>query len=76
MGKRTVQTFEERPLDHIIEVEVVDYDNRNFSFSVFGHTDPRIVTVIYGKEERTLSRDAMREGFTRILDAIERVPAA
>lgn len=76
MPKRVVQAFEERPLDHIIEVEVVDYDNRNFSFTIFGHEDPRIVTVIYGKETRTLSRDAMREGFQRILDAIERVPAA
>jgi hypothetical protein len=74
--KRLVKTFEERPLDHIIESETVDYDNRSFNFTVFGHRDPRIVTVILGQEERTLSRDAMREGFTRILDAIERVPQA
>jgi hypothetical protein len=76
LTKRTVKTFEERPLDHIIESETVDYDNRSFAFSVFGHEDPAIVTVIIGKEQRTLSRDAHTEGFTRLLDAIKRVPPA
>lgn len=76
LTKRVVQTFEERPLDHIIESETVDYDNRSFAFSVFGHEDPAIVTVIIGKEQRTLSRDAHTEGLTRLLDAIKRVPPA
>jgi hypothetical protein len=76
LTKRAVKTFEESPLDHIIESETVDYDNRSFAFSVFGHEDPAIVTVIIGKEQRTLSRDALTEGFTRVLDAIKRVPPA
>lgn len=74
--RRIVQTFEERPARHIIESETVDFDNRSFHFTVFGHEDPALVTVILGKESRTLTREAMREGFTRILDAIERVPQA
>lgn len=70
-----VRTFEHRPLDHILESETVDYDNRSFAFTAFGHQDPKIVTIDLGKWSATLSRDAMREGFTRILDAIEKVPA-
>ena len=35
--KRLVKTFEHRPLDHIIESETVDFDNRSFAFTVFGH---------------------------------------
>lgn len=72
---RNVKTFEHRPVEHILECETVDFDSRSFSFVVFGEADPALVTVVIGTEQRTLSRVAMKEGFQRILDAIDKVPA-
>ena len=74
--KRQVQTFTETPLPHVIESETIDYDNRSFHFEVFGHENPHVVTVTWNGVTITRSRDAMREGFERLLDAIKRVPPA
>ena len=74
MAKRLVKTFEHSPVEHVIESETVDYDNRTFAFTVFGHEDPNVVTVMIGTYMATLSRDAMREGFARLQDALEKVP--
>lgn len=73
--KRVVQTFQDSPVAHVIESETIDYDSRSFSFTTFGHKDPRIITVEIGTVTRTLSRDAMKEGFQRLLDAIDATPA-
>lgn len=73
--KRVVQTFQHSPVAHILESETIDYDNLSFSFTTFGHRDPRIITVEIGSEIRTLSRDAMKEGFKRLLEAIDATPA-
>lgn len=73
--KRRVETWEHSPVEHVIESETIDYDSRSFSFLTFGHENPAIITVKIGQEERTLSRDAMKEGFQRLLDAIDRTPA-
>ena len=73
--KRKVKTFEDRPLAHIIESETVDYDNRSFAFSVFGHEDPELVTLILGDNQFTRSRACLAEGFERVLEAIKTVPA-
>lgn len=72
--RRHVHTIEHSPVDHVIESETIDYDSRSFSFLTFGHADPSIITVKMGKEERTLTREAMRQGFERLLDAIDRTP--
>ena len=74
--KRVVKTFEHRPLDHIIESETVDYDNRSFGFTVFGNEDPQIVTLILGDTTLTRSRACLTEGMERILKAIKEVPSA
>jgi len=76
MPARVVKTFENRPLDHIIESETVDYDSRSFGFTVFGHEDPRIVTLVLGDYEITRSRACLTEGIERILKAIKEVPHA
>lgn len=73
---RAVKTFEHRPLDHIIESETVDYDNRSFGFTVFGHEDPQVVTLILGDTTFTRSRASLTEGMERILKAIKEVPPA
>lgn len=73
---RHVEAFEHRPAAHILECEVVDFDNRSFHFEVFGHSDPHVVTVTIGKESRTLTRTAMRDGFARIVEAIDAIPPA
>lgn len=74
--KRAVKTFEHRPLDHIIESETVDYDNRAFGFTVFGNEDPQIATLILGDNTITRSRACLIEGMERILKAIKEVPPA
>lgn len=74
MVKRVLRTFEHTPAPHVIESETVDLDNRSFAFTVMGDTDPAVVTVFLGKEGRTMTRAAMKEGLSRILDAIDRVP--
>lgn len=74
--RRAVKTFEHRPLDHIIESETVDFDNRSFGFSVFGCEDPEIVTLILGDNTFTRSRACLIEGMERILKAIKEVPSA
>lgn len=74
--KRHVQTFEHRPLAHIIESETVDLDNRSLAFTVFGHEDPNVVTLEIGQTTLTRSRACLTEGMERILDAIKAVPAA
>ena len=74
--KRLVKTFEHRPLDHIIESETVDLDNRSFAFTVFGHEDPNVVTLEIGKVSYTRSRACLIEGMERILKAIKEVPSA
>jgi len=58
----------------VIESETVDFDNRNMSFTVFGETDPNIVTVKMDGYVRTLSRAAHVEGLTKLIEAIQRVP--
>ncbi|MDF1716170.1 MAG: hypothetical protein P1U75_05795 [Antarcticimicrobium sp.] len=73
--KRTVKTFQDSPVSHVIESETIDYDSRSFAFSTFGHEDPSIITVTLGRESRTLTRDAMKEGFQCLLDAIDATPA-
>ena len=73
---RAVKTFEHRPLDHIIESETVDFDNRSFGFTVFGNEDPQIVTLILGENTFTRSRACLIEGMERILQAIKEVPPA
>lgn len=73
---RHVETFEHRPAAHILESETVDLDNRSFHFEAFGHSDPHVVTVVIGTESRTLTRAAMREGFARIIAAIDTLPPA
>lgn len=74
--KRMVKTFEHRPLDHIIESETVDFDNRSFAFTVFGHEDPNVVTLEIDKATFTRSRACLIEGIERILKAIKEVPPA
>lgn len=74
--KRLVKTFEHRPLEHIIESETVDLDNRSFSFTVFGQEDANVVTLILGNNEFTRSRACLIEGMERILKAIKEVPPA
>lgn len=76
MTKRVVKTFEHRPLEHIIESETVDLDNRSLAFTVFGHEDPEIVSLVLGDNTFTRSRACLIEGMERILDAIKRVPPA
>ncbi len=73
---RVVKTFEHRPLDHIIESETVDFDNRSLGFTVFGNEDPQIVTLILGDNTFTRSRACLTEGMERILQAIKEVPPA
>ena len=73
--KRHVVTYQHSPIEHVIESETVDYNNLTFSFITFGHQDPSIITVKMGKEERTLTREAMRQGFERLLEAIDSTPA-
>ena len=73
MSRRAVHTFEDRPFPHILESETVDWDNRSFSFTLFAHDDPDLITLILGKEQRTASRAAMKEGLQRILDGIDTV---
>jgi hypothetical protein len=75
MSKRAIQTFTHSPIDHVVEVEVVDYDNRNLSFTVFGEEDPNVVTVKLGGYVATLSRACHIEGLERLLEAIRNVPA-
>jgi len=72
---RAIQTFTHSPIDHVVEVEVVDYDNRNLSFTVFGEEDANVVTVRLDGYVRTLSRACHIEGLERLLDAIRNVPA-
>jgi hypothetical protein len=72
---RAIKTFQHSPIDHVVEVEVVDFDNRNLSFIVFGEEDPNIVTVKLDGYVRTLSRAAHVEGLERLLEAIKTVPA-
>ncbi len=74
--KRHVKTFQDRPVTHVIESETVDYDNRSFSFSVFGHEDPNVVTLILGGNEFTRSRACLTESMERVLQAIKEVPPA
>lgn len=74
--KRVVKTFQHRPLDHIIESETVDYDSRSLAFTVFGHEDPQVVTLVLGDNEFTRSRACLIEGMERILQAIKEVPHA
>ena len=73
---RAVKTFEHRPLDHIIESETIDFDNRSLAFTVFGNEDPQIVTLMLGDSTFTRSRACLIEGMERILKAIKEVPSA
>ena len=73
---RRVVTHREQPIPSIIESMTVDYDNRSFDFTVHGHEVPGIITVTLGPYETTLTREALVEGFTRLLEAIEQVEAA
>jgi len=75
MSKRAIQTFTHSPVAHVVEVEVVDFDNRNLSFIVFGEEDPNVVTVKLDGYVRTLSRACHIEGLERLLEAIRNVPA-
>lgn len=72
--KRALQTFTHSPIAHVVEVEVVDYDNRNFSFTCFGEEDPNLVTVKLDGYVRTLSRAAHIEGLERLIEAVKTVP--
>lgn len=74
MPKRNVQVFTHSPIQHVVEVEVVDYDNTNMSFTVFGEEDPALVTVKLDGYVRTLSRAAHVEGLERLIQAIKTVP--
>ncbi|WBU54167.1 hypothetical protein [Paracoccus sp. SCSIO 75233] len=74
--KRTIKTFEHRPLAHIIESETVDLDNRSLAFTVFGHEDPDVVTLEFMGTTLTRSRACLTEGMERILKAIKEVPNA
>lgn len=71
---RRVQTFEARPVEHILESETVDYDNRSFAFTLFAHDDPNLITLHLGDYASTLSRDAMSEGLRQILNGIATLP--
>lgn len=74
--KRAIKTFQYRPLDHIIESETVDFDNRSLAFTVLGSEDPQIVTLLLGDSTFTRSRACLIEGMERILKAIKEVPSA
>lgn len=73
--KRSIQTYQHSPIAHIVESETVDFDNRNFSFTVFGEEDPNLVTVKLDGYVRTLSRAAHVEGLERLIEAIKTVPS-
>ena len=73
--KRLVNVFTDTPLDHVLEVEVVDLDNLSLAYTLFGHEDERVLTLMIDGQTYTRSREALRTMFTRLLDDLDKVPA-
>lgn len=78
---RRINTFRDQPLEHVLEVEVVDYDSRSIRYLLQGHDDPALVTLtIYRGADSitwTRSRDAIKamlEGILADTDKVLPVP--
>lgn len=74
---RRINTFRDQPLEHVLEVEIVDYDSQSIRYLVQGHDDPALVSLtIYRGEQSitwTRSRDAIKAMLEAVLADVDRV---